>query len=141
MSTNMDVQMATDAAEVANRVDEATEATEALRFSMELDIDQTQDINQLKMFCNYQRQEIARLRQELAAVRETLVDTQSHLDKFKAVYNSGKMNELYTVPLSPKLQKKPRVTRLMGISAEPQTSVSFQDLMNTKFQEYPKEER
>ena len=50
MSTNMDVQMATDATDVANRVDEATEATEALRFTMDLDIDQTNDMNQLKLF-------------------------------------------------------------------------------------------
>ena len=141
MSMNsMDVQMATDATDVANRVDEATEATEALRFTLDLDIDQTNDINQLKMLCSYQREEIIKLQSELASVKKTLGDTQSHLDKFKSVYNSGK-HEFYTVPLSPKLQKKPRNTRLMGISAEPQTSVSLQDLMSQKLPEYPKEER
>lgn len=141
MSTNMDVQMATDATDVANRVDEATEATEALRFTLDLDIDQTNDINQLRVLCNFQKQKIGQLVSEVATLQGQLLETQSHLDKFKSVYNSGKMNEFYTVPLSPKLQKKPRNTRLMGISAEPQTSVSFQDLMNTKFQEYAKADR
>lgn len=133
-------QMATDATDVANKVVEATEATEALKF--DLDFDESNDLNLLRSICNYQKEEINRLNIELKNVKDILSDTTSQLDKFKSVYHSNKMNEFYSVPLSPKLQKKPRNTRLMGISAEPQTtSVSFQDLINTKFQEYPKEEK
>lgn len=125
---NVDEQMACEAIEVPYSV---VEATEALRFDHEIDL--CNDINQVKMYCR-------RLRDEIAKLKEELSDTNSQLDKFKSVYNSGKMNELYSVPLSPKLQKKPRNTRLMGISAEPQTSVSYQDLINTKFPEYEKDE-
>lgn len=136
---NVDEQMVHEAIERPDSVVEATEATEALKF--DYDLDQLNDLDQLKRICNYQQQAITRLSMELINVKETLLDTQSQLDKFKSVYNSSKLNEFYSVPLSPKLQKKPRNTRLMGISAEPQTSVSFQDLINTKFPEYPKEER
>lgn len=139
MSMNVDEQMVHEAIERPDSVVEATEATEALKF--DYDLDQLNDLDQLKRICNYQQQAITRLSMELINVKETLLDTQSQLDKFKSVYNSSKLNEFYSVPLSPKLQKKPRNTRLMGISAEPQTSVSFQDLINTKFPEYPKEER
>ena len=133
-------QMATDSLTTDMVIDtiSVVEATEALKF--DLDIDQPNDLDQLKVMCNHQKQEINRLNMELKAVKDTLLDTQSQLDKFKSVYKSSKMNEFY-LPSSPKLQKKPRNTRLMGISAEPQTSVSFQDLINTKFQEYPKEEK
>lgn len=139
--------MATEATELAfnnvrpdaNSSDIVIEATEALKF--DLDIDQLNDLDQVKMLCNYQKHEINRLETENRRLKEDLLDTSSQLDKYKSIYSS-KMGEFYTsVPLSPKMQKKPRNTRLMGISAEPQTSVSYQDLINTKFQEYPKEDQ
>lgn len=53
----------------------------------------------------------------------------------KLIVNLLKILDAHLTPRS-----QPRKTRLMGISAEPQALLTLNDLITTKFQEYPKSE-
>jgi hypothetical protein len=96
----------------------------------------------LHSVCQAQEQLIARLKQMLVAKEEELRETRCQLDKYKSVLSTRPVDSfgIALSPLSPKL-KTPRKTRLMGISAEPQASSSIQDLINSKFPAYPKDDK
>lgn len=81
---------------------------------------------QLKMIVNNKEQEIQELR--------------SQLDKYKSVLMSFKSDGFLSSPVT--IQTfRPRKNRLLGISAEPQELLSFHDLLQTKFTEYPKSQQ
>lgn len=164
-----DLQLCDIAQEAQEATEEATEATEfdmqplpgnaqrmlaanvspllspaAGRVPMLIDV--RDNVMDLRAVCQAQEQLIASLKQLLVSKEEELRETRCQLDKYKSVLSTRPV-ESFGIglgmggPLSPKLQKTPRKTRLMGISAEPQTSASLQDLINTKFPEYPKDDK
>lgn len=54
----------------------------------------------------------------------------SELDKYQSV-----LHNIHNTPM------KPRKTRLMGISAEPESTLTYEELMKTKFTNYPKNDK
>lgn len=54
----------------------------------------------------------------------------SELDKYQSV-----LQNIHNTPM------KPRKTRLMGISAEPESTLTYEELMKTKFTNYPKNDK
>lgn len=89
------------------------------------------------------REENANLKNELLLAQkvidekdEIINELRSQNDKLKSVL------KMYDGPLAGNavvdMQKKPRTTRLTGISAEPESTLTQEELLQTKFTNYKK---
>lgn len=100
----------------------------------------------LEALCQSQAKLIESLKLTLEKQNHEIREINSQLDMYKSIFNVGSSRrsqavDSFGVPLPFNVQPKqnqPRKTRLMGISAEPQASLSLLELMETKFAEYPK---
>ncbi|RWS27628.1 cGMP-dependent protein kinase: isozyme 2 forms cD4/T1/T3A/T3B-like protein, partial [Leptotrombidium deliense] len=101
-----------------------------------------------KMFA-MQEETIKHLRRLLHEKEEEIVELRSQVDKYKSIISYGSspvhrhldaFGVPITRPISPKVAG-PRKTRLMGISAEPQSLMTIQELINTKFPEFQKSDK
>lgn len=83
-------------------------------------------------------QEENRLLKKMIAEKDDIInDLRSQVDKYKSVLS---MCDVFPLPgADPQL--KPRKERLMGISAEPESSLTYEELLQTKFADYKKTER
>ncbi|KAJ6216879.1 hypothetical protein RDWZM_008036 [Blomia tropicalis] len=82
-------------------------------------------------------QEENRLLKKMIAEKDDIInDLRSQVDKYKSVLS---MCDVFPLPgADPQL--KPRKERLMGISAEPESSLTYEELLQTKFADYKKTE-
>ncbi|KPM10667.1 cGMP-dependent protein kinase, isozyme 2 forms cD4/T1/T3A/T3B-like protein [Sarcoptes scabiei] len=79
------------------------------------------------------RNEVAVLRDQLRKKEELINELVSQVDKFKSVL------QMYDgFPGQNDQQLKPRKNRLLGISAEPESSLTYEELLQTKFTNYKK---
>ncbi|UXI14611.1 uncharacterized protein NH340_JMT00554 [Sarcoptes scabiei] len=79
------------------------------------------------------RNEVAVLRDQLRQKEELINELVSQVDKFKSVL------QMYDgFPGQNDQQLKPRKNRLLGISAEPESSLTYEELLQTKFTNYKK---
>ena len=90
-------------------------------------------------------QDLAALQEENASLKRTLNEKdeeinelRSQVDKYKSVLS---MYDGYISQNTSDKQLKPRKTRLMGISAEPESSLTYEELLQTKFADYKKTEK
>lgn len=82
------------------------------------------------------RNEVAVLRDQLRKKEELINELVSQVDKFKSVL------QMYDgFPGQNDQQLKPRKNRLLGISAEPESSLTYEELLQTKFTNYKKTDR
>lgn len=97
-----------------------------------------QQTTDLHLVLTSREEEIKKLKQLLNDRDEEIQDLRSQLDKYKSVLSlkSDGFISPATVSLS-----RPRKNRLLGISAEPQSLLTFQELIQTKFTEYPKDQQ
>lgn len=83
---------------------------------------------------------IAELEEKVRLQNEEIVQLRSHLDKFQSVFP-------YHNPVSPTHLNnninlaRPRKQRAQGISAEPQSQISIQELSQQTLPSYPKKDR
>ena len=78
------------------------------------------------------------LKKALAQKDDEINELRSQVDKYKSVLS---MYDGYLSPGIPDQQLKPRKTRLLGISAEPESSLTYEELLQTKFADYKKTEK
>jgi len=107
--------------------------------------------NNLQQMGKSQEDIITELRNILHDKEEEIRELHSQLDQYKSILSFGSSrrshSDMYSVPVPffnlPSLSVKvqPRKTRLMGISAEPQSLMTIQELISTKFPEYHKSEK
>lgn len=84
-------------------------------------------------------QENNQLRRQIQERDEIINDLRSQVDKYKSVLS---IYDGYLSPGHTDLKHlKPRKTRLMGISAEPESSLTHEELLKTKFTNYQKSDR
>ncbi|XP_039298364.1 cGMP-dependent protein kinase, isozyme 2 forms cD4/T1/T3A/T3B isoform X4 [Nilaparvata lugens] len=86
---------------------------------------------------------IAELEAQLRAKEEQIVSLRSHLDMFQSVfpYHQHNNNHLNGGHVGEGAAGRPRKQRAQGISAEPQTLSTIQELSQHKFPTYPKNDR
>lgn len=86
-------------------------------------------------------EKIRQLEAKLKKMEEEVVDLRSHLDKFQSVFpfhvNNARLNAAVNLA---DVVARPRKQRT-GISAEPQSEASLQELARTTFRTYEKNER
>lgn len=78
------------------------------------------------------------LKKALAEKDNEINELRSQVDKYKSVLG---LYDEYLSPGAPGLtdpKMAPRKTRLMGISAEPESSLTYDELLQTKFADYSK---
>lgn len=87
---------------------------------------------------NALKSEVEQCRSLLLQKDEIINELRSQVDKYQSVLNvvndtlnRGPANKDGTLI-------KPRTTRLLGISAEPESSLTFDELLKTRFTDYPK---
>lgn len=81
------------------------------------------------------------LKKALAEKDDVINELRSQVDKYKSVLS---MYDNYLAPGATGVsdnQLKPRKTRLLGISAEPESSLTYEELLQTKFADYKKTEK
>jgi hypothetical protein len=97
-------------------------------------VDEMQSILQAK------ESKIRELEEKVKVQNEEIVQLRSHLDKFQSVFP-------YHNPVSPTHMNnninlaRPRKQRAQGISAEPQSLISIQELNQQTLPSYPKKDR
>lgn len=85
-------------------------------------------------------EQIRELETKLRLREEEIVQLKSHLDKFQSVFylnTTGKLGLNNNVGPT----NRPRKQRAQGISAEPQSAASIQELSRQTFQTFDKNER
>ncbi|XP_053208313.1 cGMP-dependent protein kinase 1-like isoform X1 [Panonychus citri] len=100
----------------------------------------------LQALCKSQAKLIENLKATLDEKNDEIREIRSQLDIYKSIVTFGSSRrsqvvDSFGVPRPITLSSKPnqpRKTRLMGISAEPQATLTLPELMETKFTEYPK---
>lgn len=87
----------------------------------------------------------ARIRELEAQLRrrdEEICELRSHLDKFQSVFPFHIQNNNHlSSGITDNGVARPRKQRAQGISAEPQSLVSIQELSQQKFNTFPKNDR
>lgn len=92
------------------------------------------DLQALQALLQSRDDRIEELEKQLRLREEEIVQLRSHLDKFKSVFP-------YHVAQSPKHNIRPRKQRNQGISAEPQSESTLQELAQQTFPTFDKNER
>lgn len=91
----------------------------------------------LQVLITIRDEELKKLKALLNERDEEIQELKTQLDKYKSVL-SFKSDGFIS---SANVGLRPRKNRLLGISAEPQNLLSFQELIQSKFTEYPKSEQ
>jgi cGMP-dependent protein kinase len=99
---------------------------------------QPQQEPDLHLILNSREEDIKKLKLLLNEREEEIQELRSQLDKYKSVLSLR--SDGFISPAAVNLSR-PRKNRLLGISAEPQTLLTFQELIQTKFAEYPKSQQ
>lgn len=84
---------------------------------------------------------IKELETKLRLREEEIIQLKSHLDKFQSVFPFSLNATGKHIGLNNNVGPRPRKQRAQGISAEPQSAASIQELSRQTFQTYDKNER
>lgn len=100
----------------------------------------TVNVDELQTILQSKEAKIRELEEKVRLQNEEIVQLRSHLDKFQSVFP-------YHNPVSPNPRNnninlaRPRKQRAQGISAEPQSQISIQELSQQTLPSYPKKDR
>jgi len=102
----------------------------------------TVNVQELQSLLSARESRIRELEAQLRQRDEEICDLRSHLDKFQSVFpfHIHNNNHLNSVATDNGIAR-PKKQRAQGISAEPQSLVSIQELSQQKFNTFPKNDR
>ncbi|XP_046673107.1 cGMP-dependent protein kinase, isozyme 2 forms cD4/T1/T3A/T3B isoform X2 [Homalodisca vitripennis] len=102
----------------------------------------TVNVQELQTLLSAKEARIRELETQLRQRDEEICDLRSHLDKFQSVFpfHIHNNNHLTSVATDNSIAR-PKKQRAQGISAEPQSLVSIQELSQQKFNTFPKNDR
>uniref|UniRef100_A0A1B6EZI2 cGMP-dependent protein kinase n=2 Tax=Cuerna arida TaxID=1464854 RepID=A0A1B6EZI2_9HEMI len=102
----------------------------------------TVNVQELQTLLSAKEARIRELETQLRQRDEEICDLRSHLDKFQSVFpfHIHNNNHLTSVATDNSIVR-PKKQRAQGISAEPQSLVSIQELSQQKFNTFPKNDR
>lgn len=103
------------------------ETTEELQDSL---LKRDEEIRNLNSFLQLKKNQLQQREEEIQQLR-------SHLDKFQSVLPFGGQSTNFT-SVTRTTTREPRKVRAQGISAEPQSLQTTQDINHRKFKDYPK---